>query len=85
MPWILATGVSLQIKMILKLHYTQVDVIKEMMNSASLVVYHSGFFFFLVGLLTYINSLISQDTKQKSNVTYVLKQEKALKSCGTDS
>lgn len=39
-------------------------------------------FFFLVGLLTYINSLISQDTKQK---TYVLKQEKALKSCGTDS
>lgn len=55
-----------------------------MMNSASLVVYHSGGFF-LVGLLTYINSLISQDTKQKSNVTYVLKQEKALKSCGTDS
>lgn len=41
--------------------------------------------FFLVGLLTYINSLISQDTKQKWNVTYVLKQEKALKSCGTDS
>lgn len=40
------------------------------LNGVSFRVFFSGWF------IACINSLINQDTSQKSNVTYVLKQEK---------
>lgn len=50
------------------------------LNGVSFRSFFSGWF------IACINSLINQDTSQKSNVTYVLKQgKKTLKSCGIDS
>lgn len=73
MPYISAIQISLQIKKTLKLHNTEVHVIKKMMTLVGLMAYH---LVFLPSLLPILIPSLTKTPAKSQKVSHVLQLKK---------